>query len=440
MVWFSHAQDKVRGKQTLPIEPEQIELENDEFRNQFYESLHQKAIENYDRAIEALQRCEKLQPKNAVVHFELGRNYFAMKNYDLALKSYEKAYQLDSTRIWALIGQYDVLYEQKKFKSAVPVVEKIAAVKPDYREDLVSLYMNTGEHDKALALINQLNETIGRSERRDMYKARLLQQPENQGGEIEGLQRQIKANPKDEEAYIALLFLYWAQDQDEKALEVARSLAQQVPQSDWAQISLYKYNMEHGKIEEATRNFHQILSSPRVDDKIRHRVFNEYLIFASKNPAFLPEIKKALGYFQYDDKVKVAKEVGKFFHNKSNWPAAFEFYATHLKSNPSDNETMLLAAEVATRGQLYTELLRLTPEWLEAFPLDPQLYLVEGNAYLQTKNYAKAVSTLELGIDYVIYDEAMEYRFCILLSDAYEQLGQTAKKESYAKRAARLKK
>lgn len=444
LVWslavVAHAQEKVRGTQNQAIEPEEIALEQNEFRNKFYEALQQKAIENHDKAIVALQRCAQLQPQNAVVYFELGRNYFALKDYPQALSNYEKAHQLKPDHVWSLVGMYDVLYEQKSFVSAIPVVEKIAAVKPDYREDLVSLYMNVGESEKALALINHLNENIGRSERRDMYKARLLQQPENQNDEIESLKQQLKENPTSEEPYIALMFLYWSQDQDVKAMETAKLLAAQFPESDWANISMYKYNMEQGNIAEATKSFHLILSSTRVDDKIRHRVFNEYLIFAAKNPAFLAEIKKALVYFQHDDKVKVAKEVGKFFHQKNNWGAAFEFYATHIKNEPSDNESMLLLAEVAFKGGYYQELLRLTPNWLEAFPLEPQLYLIEGNAYLQTKNYTKAVSTLETGLDYVIYDQALEYRFCMALASAYEALGQTAKKELYAKRAARLKK
>jgi hypothetical protein len=50
-------------------EPEDIALANDEFQNSFYESLLQKGIENYDKAIVALEKCQKIQPNNAVVFF-----------------------------------------------------------------------------------------------------------------------------------------------------------------------------------------------------------------------------------------------------------------------------------------------------------------------------------------------------------------------------------
>ena len=61
------------------------------FKEQFFEALKQKGIENYDRAIQALQRCLAQEPKNAVIHFELGKNYNALKQYDAAEESLKEA-------------------------------------------------------------------------------------------------------------------------------------------------------------------------------------------------------------------------------------------------------------------------------------------------------------------------------------------------------------
>ena len=54
-------------------EPNDIALAKDEFQDSFYESLLQKGIENYDRAITALEKCQKLQPDNATIFFEFGK-------------------------------------------------------------------------------------------------------------------------------------------------------------------------------------------------------------------------------------------------------------------------------------------------------------------------------------------------------------------------------
>ena len=51
-------------------EPEDVASVNNEFENNFYESLKQKGIENYDKAIQSLDKCLVLEPNNPVVLFE----------------------------------------------------------------------------------------------------------------------------------------------------------------------------------------------------------------------------------------------------------------------------------------------------------------------------------------------------------------------------------
>ncbi|MFY8008711.1 MAG: cytochrome C biosynthesis protein, partial [Flavobacterium sp.] len=43
-------------------EPEDVAAIDNKFQNFFYEALKQKGIENYDKAIEALERCKELEP------------------------------------------------------------------------------------------------------------------------------------------------------------------------------------------------------------------------------------------------------------------------------------------------------------------------------------------------------------------------------------------
>jgi hypothetical protein len=54
--------------QVQPVpEPDDIALNTDAFQDSFYEALKQKGIENYDRAVEALEKCQTMQPNNPVV-------------------------------------------------------------------------------------------------------------------------------------------------------------------------------------------------------------------------------------------------------------------------------------------------------------------------------------------------------------------------------------
>ena len=151
-------------------EPNQKPTPEMEFQDAFYESLLQKGIENNDKAIVALQKCVALQPENATVYSELGRNYLAQKDYKNAYNSFEKATKIDPKNRWYWVGMYDVCYETKEYLKAIDIVTKLTEFKKEYKEELVSLYMNTQQFDKALDLINELNDKVGKSDLRENYK------------------------------------------------------------------------------------------------------------------------------------------------------------------------------------------------------------------------------------------------------------------------------
>jgi hypothetical protein len=102
--------------------------------------------------------------------------------------------------------------------------------------------MNTQQYDKALDLINELNQTVGKSDKRELYKAQILQDAKYQGSEKANLLDKIKQFPKDESNYVELIYMYSQSNQEDKALEVAKQLEKEIPTSDWAQVSLFKFH------------------------------------------------------------------------------------------------------------------------------------------------------------------------------------------------------
>ncbi len=421
-------------------EPEDIAMANNEFRDSFYESLKQKGIENYDKAISALEKCRKLEPENPVVHFELGKNYLAQKEYKKAYESFERVTKLDPTNKWAWVGLYDVCYETRDFNQAIVIVQKLVEFKPDYKEDLASLYMNTQQFEQALTLINELNETVGTNDLRDNYKATILRDPKFQGSERSLLIDKIAKNPKDESNYVALMFLYWDANQDDKALQIAQKLEKEIPTSDWAQISLFKYHLTNNQGETAVTAMHAILASKKIDNKIRHRVLNEFLLFAKDKPEFDADLQKAIAYFDNDKEVRVSKEIGKFFHSKQNWDQAAKYYENHLKATPGDMEAIFLVLEVYAQGAQFDVLAKRADGLVESYPLQPQFYYYAGLGYNQQKNFQKAKAMLETGLDYVVDDAALERNFYIQLGEAAAGLGDQAKKEAYFLKAEKLTK
>ncbi|WP_432672420.1 tetratricopeptide repeat protein [Flavobacterium sp. SM2513] len=419
-------------------EPDDIALATNEFQISYYEALKQKGIENNDRAIESLQKCLVLEPNNAAVYNELGRNYLKLKKFKDAYDAFEKAVQIDPKNRWYLHGMYDVAYQTQDYNQAIVLVTKLVAFDTNYKEDLTSLYMYTQQYDKALKLINEMNDDFGKSEKRDNYRKQIMLDARFQGSEKEELLKSIAKNPKDESNYIALIYLYSSSNQEEKAVEVAKKLEIAIPESDWAQVSLFKFHLNNNDGTKAVKAMHQIFDSPKIDNKIKHRVLNEFLIFAKNNPGYDADLLKAVAYFDSDKDVAVAKEVGKFFQNKNDWNQAKSYYEMDLKNNPNDLETALLLFEMYVKLEQFDVLSKKSEEMTELFPSQPDLYYYVGLANNQLKKFSKAKDYLETGMDYVIENKALEINFNIQLGEAYNGLGDQKKKELYFKKADQL--
>lgn len=416
-------------------EPDQKPTPEMEFQDSFYESLLQKGIENNDKAIVALEKCLKLQPENATVYSELGRNYLAQKDYKNAYDSFEKATKIDPKNRWFWVGMYDVCYETKEYKKAIDVVLKLIEFKKEYKEDLVSLYMNTQQFDKALDLINELNDNVGKSDLRENYKYQIIQEPEYQSVERINLINQIKKYPKEESNYISLIAMYYKNNQDDKALEVAKSLAKEIPTSDWAQVNLFQLYLTTNDAANMVQSMNFVLASSKIDSKIKHRMLNEFLIYSKDKPQLDPDLDKAISFFRNDKEVAVAKEVGKFFHSKENWPKAIHFYEMYLINNNEDIETALLLLEAYTETAQFDVIVKKSEMWIQLFPSQPQFYYFAGLGNNQLLAFKKAKDLLETGLDFVVENPALEINFYIQLGEAFSGLGDSNKKEMYFSKA-----
>ena len=425
------------------VEPDSIALVEDKFQELFYESLKQKGIENYDRAVNSLQQAIQLKPDEAMLYHEIGKNYLFQKKYYEAEDYIKRAIEKDKTNKWFYLSLYDVYYQTKDYTKSIEIVQKLIDFndkrKTEFQDDLVSLYMYTNQPDKALVIIEELDKVLPADATREMYKHQILKEKISSSDAID-LENEINKNPKNEQAYIALIYLYSESNQTQKAFEIAKLLAKNIPDSDWAHVSLFKFYLEENNPEKAISSMKTVFQSNQVDNKIKHRVFNEFLIFVSNNPQYDKELEKAISYFKNDPNVSVAKEVGKFYFTKNNWKEASDYFEISLKDNLNDLEAMLLLLQSYTEMGSFDRVLEKSDNFKGLFPLQPELYYYNGLALNQMRNFKKAKDVLEEGLDYLIDNEVLELNFYIQLTETSAGLSNEKDKSKYGQKAEKLMK
>jgi tetratricopeptide (TPR) repeat protein len=234
---------------------------------------------------------------------------------------------------------------------------------------------------------------------------------------------------------VALIFLYNKQNQEVLAQEIAKKLELEIPNSDWAKVSLFKSYLKNNDGENAVKAMNFVLGSLKIDQKIKHRMLNEFLLFIKDKPQFELDLEKAISYFDTDKSVEVAKEIAKFYHNKKNWEKAIRFYEIQLKKMPDDLETALLLFECYTEKGDFDVIEKKADSFIQIYPTQPEFYYYLGLAYNQKVLFKKAKDILESGMDFVIENPKLEINFNIQLGEAYNGLGDMKKKEYYFSKA-----
>src|SRR5690554_754923 len=425
------------------VEPDSIALVEDKFQELFYESLKQKGIENYDRAVNSLQQALQLKPDEAMLYHEIGKNYLFQKKYYEAEDYIKRAIEKDKTNKWFYLSLYDVYYQTKDYVKSIEVVKTLISFndkrKTEFQDDLVSLYMYTNQPDKALAIIEELDKVLPADVTREMYKHQILKDKVSSSDAID-LEKEINKNPKNEQAYIALIYLYSESNQTQKAFETAQLLIKNIPESEWAHVSLFKFYLDENDVDKAIKSMNKVYESSQVDYKIKHRVLNEFLIFVDNNPKYEKELEKAITYFKNDPNVSVAKEVGKFYFTKQNWKEASDYFEISLKDNSNDLQTILLLLQCYTEMGNFDLVSQKSDNFKSLFPLQPELYYYNGLAYNQMRNFKKAKETLEEGLDYLIDNQTLEVNFYIQLSEANAGLSNPKDRDKYMQKAENLMK
>ncbi|MEL6810650.1 MAG: tetratricopeptide repeat protein [Bacteroidota bacterium] len=416
---------------------------SDAFQESFFEALKQKGIENYELALNALKKAERAAKKNptqeAVVYFETGKNLKYLKRYPEAEENLQKVLASQGERMDVMEELYDLYYLQRNYAAAIPLVKKLMVIDEDYKEDLANLYHRTRQYEKALELLDELDESWGETTYRNALRRQIYRVTGDSEGAIRNLETKIDKNPKKEQDYLNLIYLYSEQGESAKAFETAKELLKNQPKSELAHLALYKFYLDEGNTTEAIKSMNVVFGSNKIENESKYKVLGDFLGYVGRYPELESNLERIVSSLSEDGNGQLYQQLGEYYIVKGDKDAALRFYQRGSELDPDNfsviKNTLLLQIDV----NRFEDAAKLSEDALATFPAQSLLYLLNGVANNGLSRSDKAIKSLEMGVDFILDDAKMEKDFYEQLSIAYTQKGNDRKANEYSKKAAQLK-
>lgn len=408
---------------------------SDKFQILFFNALEQKAIENYEKAIEFLEECNTISSNNAAVNFELGKNYYEIDNLNLAEKTLQKANVLKPNNIWILESLYKLYNTLQNKEKVIETLVNLKKTNPKYEDTLLQFYVNVGENKKAINLINTLDKN-GYNQERENIRYQIYSNSENFQEQIKFIENKISKNTANENDFVRLIYTYSKTKKETKSYETALLFSKIYPISDMPYLSLYKFYISKNDIDNTTKSMFRVLESNTLKDSYKSKVINDFLNYTKSNNQYLPQLEKATSLFST---IEIESKMA-LLYNQNNNKKGNKYIESITKNNATSFEDLKLLGSVFLKENRYQDALENSEKALSLYPAQPIFYLQQGKAYNKNNQPKKAIESLIFGLDYLLDNPKMESEFYFEIAKGYELLNNKIKQNNYLKKAKNLSK
>lgn len=409
---------------------------SDRFQELFFDALKNRAIENYDKAIESLLKAESLTGEKEAVYFELGKNYMALERYNSAEDYFKKGLKEKPNEKEFLLGLNDVYLKTRDYKSAIPVVKQLAEGEIDYNENLAELYFLTQDYKGALAALDKIDAKKGQNESRSALRRQFYKEPKAKK-EIENyLINQLAKKPSDLQKLVELMLLYESAGDLDKAVTTADKIRNLDTDNALPHLAYYQKFLKEGKHAEAVASLKKLINAPEVDNDVKVNAIKDFTELTKTHPEFTDDLLFVLGE-ESSGGNQSNQQMGEYYLGKDD-AKALGYFKEALKETPNDYNLIRASLALMIKENAFAEAAKLAEDRLGIYPTQAILYLYKGQAENGLKNHQEAEEYLDMGIDFVVEDPQLQKKFYEAFIEAYQGMGNTQKANVYQDKLNKL--
>lgn len=426
------AADKTKAPDQLTESKEATELK---FANLFISACSERMKGNLNDALNLFLDCKKINAANVALNYELGMIYKLMKSNAEALPYAKVAAEAEPKNEWYQLLLIDCYNQSRQVAQAIKVRENLVKNFParsEFKEALALDYSFAGQYDKAIKVYDDLEKSYGVSEQISLSKVKLLKGQKKTKEALAELNKLQATNPNEVRYYAYLADYYMEQNELEKAKAMYDKISLLDPKNPNVNLALHDYYEAKGQKNEAYNALKKAFENPDLDATTKSNILIEYYKHAEQGQGDAIEKGSELGkiFLTVNPKAAEANALYADFLRLQNKPqeAALYYYTAAINEKRdyrvwenllfTDNELML-----------YDSLEKHSAVAMELFPSHSGIYLYNGLANSQLKEYKKAAASLRDGLSLVNNNKALMLDFLSTLGDAYFNLKEHQKSD-----------
>jgi len=416
------AQDKKQSANSRPALVAKPMTGNDSnmVRQLFFSALCAKTAEDYAGAAELFTHILQVDPANDATLYELARIKRIEKDEPGARGLLERAVivQPDNAYYWiALAESYEKNNDVQKLEGALDELIRIDPDNPQYLFDKANALTVEKKYDQALEIYNQLEQSTGLNDgiilnRQKIY---LKQGKINEAtGELEEM---IKANPAQVRYYLLLGELYNSNGLNDKAQAVLQRAEKIDPANELVHLALADIYSDKKDYKASYDELKLAFALPEGDIGQKIHIVMGYLPkFPDPNAkASALELSRLLT-ITYPTDARAFATYGNMLQANEMYKEAKPVYKKSIELNSQSYAVWEQLVRIELSNNEYDEAVKDGEEALSYFPNQAWMNYLVGVAWLQKKDYNKAVS-------YISNVSSLETQDNGLLSQSYSVLG-----------------
>ncbi len=407
------------------------------------EASRQKMLGNWSEATVLYHDAITVDPENDAAHFELAKIHAMQGEFEDALQYAQTAVKLSPENRYYLSVLADIYVLSNKLNEAIEVYEQLSGKYPEnveYAYNLASAYLYSDQHEKALGVLQHIENLIGFTEEISVEKQKIWVEQGQYEKAIEEAKRLVELFPDDMVYYELLADLYRETGQLEDAATLYRSMLEHDPDNPLAHLLMADYYLETDNEEAAFNSLLQAFNSPSLNSEAKARIIYRYYLMSEEDPQYMEYGLKLceLMIEQHPDDPESYLIYADFLNREQRLEEARAMYLNASRLDPSN--LSVWQQIISIDGQLtdFESMRDHSDMALEYFFEQPLLFLFNGLANLQLKNYEEAASSLEYGLAMTGFEDDLKGDFYSLLGDTYHYLNNHSQSDLHYEKALEI--